>query len=156
VTIRPIRPDDAEIEQAFVRNMSNESRFFRFMDATRELTPRMLAQFTHVDYDRHMALIAVTQAGGREVEIAVARYIVAFGATSCEFAIAVADDWQRRGVGSLLLQALIEAARAGGLRTMYGEVLPGNSKMLRFVQHLGFQPAAGAIVAGVIRVETEL
>jgi acetyltransferase len=156
VTIRPIRPEDAEIEQAFVRNLSIESRFFRFMDATRELTPRMLTQFTHVDYDRHMALIAVTRAGVREVEIAVARYIVAPDATNCEFAIAVADDWQRRGVGSLLMQALIEAARAGGLRTMYGEVLPGNSKMLRFVQRLGFRPAAGAIAAGVIRVETEL
>ena len=57
-TIRPIRSEDAGIDQEFVRNLSHESRYFRFRDAARELSPRMLAQLTRVDYDRHLALIA--------------------------------------------------------------------------------------------------
>ena len=57
VTVRPIRPEDAEIEQSFVRELSDESRYNRFMDTLRELSPRLLAHFTRVDYDRHMALI---------------------------------------------------------------------------------------------------
>ncbi len=156
ITIRPIRPEDAEIEQEFVRNLSNESRFFRFMDAVRELSPRMLAHFTQLDYDRHMALIAVTQAGGREVEIAVARYIVAADESSCEFAIVVADAWQRRGVGARLMRARTDAARARGLRTMFGKVLAGNSKMLQFTRRLGFDSASDADDPRMVRVETTL
>src|SRR3970040_2411692 len=75
VTIRPIRPEDEQIEQEFVRNLSDESRYFRFRDAVRELSPRMLAHFTRVDYDRHLALIAVTRQGGQEIQIGVARYV---------------------------------------------------------------------------------
>lgn len=156
IEIRPIRPEDAGIEQEFVRNLSNESRFFRFMDAVRELTPRMLAHFTRLDYDRHMALIAVTQVDGKEIEIAVARYVVAVDGSSCEFAIVVADAWQGRGIGARLMRSLISAARARGLRTMYGEVLAGNSKMLRFTRRLGFRASGDLQDARMVRVETTL
>jgi acetyltransferase len=156
ITIRPIRPEDAEIEQEFVRNLSNESRFFRFMDAVRELSPPMLAHFTQLDYDRHMALIAVTRVSGKDIEIAVARYVVADDESSCEFAIVVADEWQHRGVGTRLMRALINAARARGLRAIYGEVLAGNSKMLQFMGRLGFNRARDKDDPRVIRVDTTL
>jgi acetyltransferase len=58
VTIRPIRPEDADMEQEFVKNMSDESRYYRFMDTLRELTQTMLVRFTQIDYDREMALVA--------------------------------------------------------------------------------------------------
>lgn len=156
ITIRPIRAEDAEIEQEFVRNLSNESRYFRFMDTVRELSPWMLAHFTQLDYDKHMALIAVTDICGKEVEVAVARYVVSPEGTSCEFAIVVADAWQRRGVGTHLLRALIAAARARGLRIMSGEVLSSNNKMLRFVRHLGFNLASSSEDPRMVRVETTL
>lgn len=139
ITIRPIRPEDARIEAEFVRNLSEESRYYRFMDTLRELSPQMLSHFTRVDYDRHMAFIAVSGEGAQETEIAVARYIAAGDGTSCEFAIVVADAWQRKGVGTLLMRTLIETARARGLRMMFGEVMTGNHKMLELMQHLGFQ-----------------
>lgn len=139
LTIRPIRPEDARIEAEFVRNLSEESRYYRFMDTLRELSPQMLSHFTQVDYDRHMACIAVTGEGAQETEIAVARYIVADDGASCEFAIVVADAWQRKGVGALLMRTLMETAGARGLRTMFGEVMAGNHKMLELTQRLGFQ-----------------
>lgn len=156
VTIRPIRPEDAAIEQAFVRNLSDESRYFRFMDSLRELSPWMLSHFTQVDYDHHMALIAVTRDGGNETEIAVARYVVADDRKSCEFAIAVADQWQRRGVGTLLMRALMEAARSRGLTAMFGEMLSSNHKMLQYVARLGFKTAHDEADPRVIRVKTQL
>ena len=64
VTLRPIRPEDAEMEQAFVSGLSPESRYFRFMGTMRELTPQMLVRFTQIDYDREMAFVA-TVAGRR-------------------------------------------------------------------------------------------
>jgi acetyltransferase len=138
VTLRPIRPEDAEIEQAFVRGLSMESRYFRFMDALRELTPQMLARFTQIDYDREMAFIATMEKDAREVEIAVCRYITNPDGDSCEFAIVIADEWQRRGLGRRMMAALIDVARGRGLRQMIGHILTQNRGMLSLCAELGF------------------
>ena len=58
ITIRPIEPDDAEIEQAFVRALSPRARYFRFFGPLKELSPAALTRFTHNDYPARMALIA--------------------------------------------------------------------------------------------------
>ena len=140
LTIRPIRPEDAKIEQEFVRRMSEESKYFRFMQAILELTPQMLVRFTQIDYDREMALIAVQeQPDGSEVQVAVARYTVDPDWTSCEFALTVADEWQGRGVGYYLMERLMEVARERGLEVIHGEVLAANSHMLGLMQRLGFK-----------------
>lgn len=138
VTIRPIRAADAGIEQDFVRGLSSESRYYRFMDMLRELPPSMLKQFTAIDYDNQMALIASATLNGKETEIAVARYIVFPDGKNCEFAIVVADAWQGKGVATALMRQLIKAAQSRGLKKMTGEVLTGNSKMLHFATRLGF------------------
>jgi acetyltransferase len=140
VTIRPIRPEDAQIEQEFVRKLSPESKYLRFMDTVRELTPAMLARFTQIDYSREMAFIAVLREGGAEREIGVCRYITNPDGESCEFALVVADEWQRHGLGRRMMNALIEVARARGLKQMIGHVLAQNTPMLAFVEQLGFEP----------------
>lgn len=156
VTIRPIRPEDEGIEQEFVRNLSDESRYFRFRDGVRELSPRMLTHLTRVDYERHLALIAVTEQGAREIQIGVARYIADADRSRCEFAIAVADGWQRRGLGTRIMEALMAAARSAGMREMYGEVLAGNRKMLEFAAKLGFRARADESDPRLLRVEKAL
>ena len=146
VTIRPIRPDDGALAQDFVRKLSDESRYYRFMDSLRELTPRMVSHFTEVDHHSHLALIAVTEASGKETEIGVARCVAGTAdPQSGEFAIVVADEWQRRGLGTRLLRALVEAARDAGMRRIHGDVIATNARMLRFVARLGFavRPVTG-------------
>jgi acetyltransferase len=138
VTLRPIRPEDAEMEKAFVRKLSPESRYFRFMDTLRELTPAMLVRFTQIDYDREMAFVATVAGDSGEEEIGVSRYVTNPDAESCEFAIVIADDWHRKGLGRRLMTQLIEVARARGLRSMIGHVLAENRSMLTLCQHLGF------------------
>ncbi len=143
VTIRPIRPEDAELEQEFVKRMSDESRYYRFMDTLRELTQTMLVRFTQIDYDREMALVATLPpedevAEGKEYQIGVARYVVNPDGESVEFALAVGDDWQKCGVGRKLMTALIDCARAKGYRAVVGDVLSTNSKMFRLMTSLGF------------------
>ncbi|MBU0656225.1 MAG: bifunctional acetate--CoA ligase family protein/GNAT family N-acetyltransferase [Gammaproteobacteria bacterium] len=139
IVIRPIRPEDAEIEQAFVRNLSKESRYMRFMQALRELTPDMLVRLTQIDYDREMAFLALSRQDGQEIEIGVARYAINPDKASCEFALVIADEWQNRGLGGLMMHTLIEAARTRGLRTIEGEVLSHNAGMLKLMQRLGFE-----------------
>ena len=138
VTVRPIRPEDAEMERAFVRKLSPESRYFRFMDTLRELTPGMLVRFTQIDYDREMAFVATVPGGAGEEEIGVCRYITNPDGESCEFALVIADDWHRKGLGRRLMSQLIEVARARGLRSMIGHVLAENRGMLQLCQSLGF------------------
>ena len=138
VTVRPIRPEDAGIEHEFVRQLSPEAKYFRFMSAIRELSPQMLARFTQIDYDREMALIAATAQDGREEEVGVARYITNPDGTSCEFAIVVDDEWQKHGLGRRLMTLLIEIARLRGLATMSGDILTANQPMLALAASLGF------------------
>ncbi|HRE18896.1 MAG TPA: GNAT family N-acetyltransferase, partial [Rhodocyclaceae bacterium] len=139
VTIRPIRPEDAEMEQEFVKNMSDESRYYRFMDTLRELTQTMLVRFTQIDYDREMALIAtITHDDGREEQIGVGRYVANPDGETVEFALAVGDHWQKCGVGRRLMTALIDCARQRGHRAIVGDVLSTNTKMFHLMSSLGF------------------
>jgi acetyltransferase len=152
VKLRPIRPEDAEMEKEFVRNLSENSRYFRFMNSVRELTPAMLARFTQIDYDREMAFVAVREEGGLETEIAVARYVTNPDGETCEFAIAVADSWQCKGLGRRMLELLVEVARARGLKAMVGHVLAANQAMLALCSKLGFRISDHPEDAAVKRV----
>jgi len=138
VTVRPIRPEDAEIEREFVKQLSPEAKYFRFMNTVRELAPQMLARFTQIDYDREMALIAVATKDGREKEVGVTRYITNPDGSSCEFAIVVDDKWQMQGLGRHLMTQLIEIARSRGLAMMNGDILTANQPMLALAASLGF------------------
>jgi acetyltransferase len=139
VVIRPIGPEDAEREQAFVRALSPASRYFRFMNTLRELTPDMLYRFTHPDLEREVALVAVLGEGVAGRLIGVARCVSDPDRTSAEFALAVADEWQNRGVGTRLLCELMRAARALGIRRIWGEILATNARMLGLMGSLGFE-----------------
>ena len=144
ITVRPIGRDDAAFEADFVRHLSAESRYKRFMSTITELSPGKLAELTDVDQVRHVALAAVVVADGRPAFAGVARYVVDATGRRCEFAIAVADAWQGSGLAGLLMQALIDVARARGLAAMEGDVLRTNRKMLRFARQLGFVPQRDA------------
>jgi acetyltransferase len=140
VTFRPIRPEDAEMEQDFVRSLSDDSRYYRFMDALRELPRSLLVRFTQLDYQREMAIVAVEKtADGTEKQVGVARYITNPDGESCEFALVIADDWQGRGLGRTLMRYLMDIAAARGYKTMDGEVLSVNGNMLKLMTTLGFE-----------------
>jgi acetyltransferase len=156
VTIRPIRPEDAEIEQDFIRNLSDEAKYFRFMHAVHELTPEMLVRFTQIDYDREMALIAVTEEDGHEVEHGVVRYVTNPDRNSCEFALVISDEFQGHGIGQRMLKRLMEIALSRGLDMMEGEVLTSNHRMLELVRSMDFQVQRSADNPGVQYVWTEL
>jgi acetyltransferase len=136
--IRPIRPEDAAIESAFVHGLSDQSRFLRFMFAIHDLTPGQLSRFTQIDYDREMALIAVIDTPVGEQQIAVARYITLADEDTCEFAIVVGDDWQGKGLARRLFGLLIDTARKRRLKVMTGVTLRENSRMLDLARSKGF------------------
>jgi len=139
VVVRPIRPEDALFEQNFVAGLSAESSYFRFMEPIHRLSQDMLARFTQIDYDREMALVAVVgEHTDRASIIGVARYLSNPDGQSCEFALTVADEWHRRGIGRQLMERLMTIARDRGLEIMEGDVLTRNRNMLRLCEALGF------------------
>ncbi|MEZ5282051.1 MAG: bifunctional acetate--CoA ligase family protein/GNAT family N-acetyltransferase [Acidimicrobiales bacterium] len=138
LTIRPIRPEDADSEATFVRELSDEARMFRFMGALNELSPEMLVQFTQIDYRREMAMVAMVEIDGRQEQAGVARYVINPDGRSCEFAIVVGDKVQRQGIGTRLMKALFGAARDHGMTVMEGSVMRNNTHMLSLMESLGF------------------
>jgi acetyltransferase len=142
VHIRPIRPEDAELERRFVSGLSEETRYFRFFYRLHELSPAMLARFTQVDYDREMALVAVVDdpAAQEGVSFAgVARFIQNPDLESAEYAIVVGDEWKGTGIARALMERLIDAARRKGIARLEGAVLRANANMLRFISRFGFE-----------------
>jgi acetyltransferase len=137
--LRPIRPDDAAREHAFVAKLSAASRYSRFQHPVSSLSPETMARFTQLDYDREMALLLLVP-GGVEI-VAVARYFPNPDRTSVEFACVVADEWQGRGAGSVLMKALIACARDAGYASIEGAVLTANTGMLTLAARLGFVTA---------------
>jgi acetyltransferase len=134
VRVRPIRPEDAALERRFHDGLSERSRYHRFMQHLPELSPRMLARFTQLDYDRELALVALW--GGDF--IAVGRYAPNPDGRSAEFALTVGDAWQGKGLGRALLARLCETARAAGYAALYGYILADNREMLDLAERLGF------------------
>ncbi|TCT09141.1 acetyltransferase [Paralcaligenes ureilyticus] len=144
--MRPIRPEDAEPLQTFVRGLSDESRYMRFVSMLRELTPRMLARYTRIDYDRELALVATVQVPNPEHRghpheriIGFAHYLRNADGRGAEYALVIGDDSQRRGLGACLMRGLIEAAQVQGLTYIEGVVLATNHAMLSLMTHLGFR-----------------
>jgi acetyltransferase len=156
IVVRPIRPEDAEIEAKFVRELSKEAKYFRFMNSIHELSQEMLVRFTQIDYHNEMALIAVRNTGDGEDQIGVARYTTNLDKTSCEFALVVSDKWQKKGIAHHLMSNLMEVARNRDLEIMQGQVLSDNKRMLELMKSLDFRIEAHPEDNAIKLVEAKL
>ena len=155
--IRPLDARDAELLQDFVRRLSVASRYQRFQSGLRELAPEALAQLLAVDWRRSMAFGAVLFEHGQRRLIGEARYAPALddsGAT--EFALVVADAWQRQGLGRLLLDRLLRYAERNGVVRIRGDVLHDNIGMLALAREFGFLARQYPGGAWLTRVERTL
>ncbi len=156
VVIRPIRPEDVWLVQDFVKNLSEEARYFRFMKSVEQLSETLLVRFTQIDYSREMALIAVRTENDKEIELGVTRYAINPDGESCEFALVVADSMRGTGLGHKLMTALMDIARTKGLRRIEGEVLKNNASMLKLMKRLGFTATANPEDSSIKNVHIDL
>lgn len=139
VLIRPLRAEDRERELAFIKRLSPESRHYRFLCEIKEPGEAMLDRLMTVDHQQHMAFVALAHINGELVEVGISRYAASDVAHQCECAVTVADEWQRRGLGTLLLNHLIKAARDSGYTQMYSMDSASNVPMRTLAQALGFK-----------------
>lgn len=156
LTIRPVLLQDADAFQSFVRNLSVASRRNRFFRALHELPQSLLEQLTDVDHQAHLAFVAETFEGGSRRIVGEARYVVGTTGHDAEVALAVADEWQGRGIGRLLLGRLITRASAQGITLLHGQVLGSNDAMHRLARRAGFGLRLDPSTAGLLRMEQRL
>jgi GNAT superfamily N-acetyltransferase len=138
VTVRLACPADAAGIQAAIRALAPESRRSRFMSALAELTPAMLEHVINPDARHECQIVAATGGNDGATIVGGARYGAAPGSTDCEFAVAIADDWQGAGLARRLLEFLIDEARTRGFTRMEGYVFASNRPMLALAHKLGF------------------
>jgi RimJ/RimL family protein N-acetyltransferase len=137
ITVRPMCHADAGMEQEFVRRLSPQSRHYRFLGAVRELSPKEISRFCDVDGHHSMAFVATVEEDKRPRIIGVSRYAPNADSGAREIAITVADDWQRRGIGTQLAKVLIRHAQEHGVRKLYSVDLADNSDMRSLAHDLG-------------------
>lgn len=138
VLVRPIRPEDRERESDFIARLSPGARHFRFLGEIREASPALLDQLVNVDFSQGMAYVALAHDNGVLREVGVSRYSASGDAQHCECAVTVADDWQHRGLGTLLMRHLIDTARRHGFRQMFSVDAAANEPMRELAAFLGF------------------
>lgn len=145
LTLRPILPQDQQMLARLVQGLSPAGRNNRFHAGIKGLSPQWLSRLTEIDYVQHMAFVVTHRTGSEEEIVAEARYAVdavdasqTDGMPSAEFALTVAETWQRRGLGLRAISALMVVAREHNLAWLHGDVLADNAGMLALMQRCHF------------------
>ena len=139
VTVRALRKEDAGLERDFIHNLSPESRWMRFLGQIGDPSDSLIRKLTELDYQHDMAFIALSRESGIVREVGVSRYSLAPDGQSCECAVTVADAWQGKGLGTVLMRDLIDIARRRGIRSMFSIDANENERMRELARDLGFK-----------------
>jgi GNAT superfamily N-acetyltransferase len=138
VVIRPLTPADREAERAFIEGLSPQSRQFRFLGQVCRPSDALLDRLTRVVAVHDVAFAAVTREDAHERLVGVSRYSTGRDGETCECAVVVSDEWQGKGLGTLLMKHLIEVARSRGIHRMVSFDAAENIRMSDLARDLGF------------------
>jgi acetyltransferase len=136
--LRPIRPEDAPAYAELIARSGAQDVRMRFFTLVRRLSPRELARYTQIDYDREMAFVAAARHDPAEILGEVRIFTYPDGDTS-EFAILVRSDVHRRGLGRALLEKAIDYSRTRGSATLIGQINADNEPMLALARRCGME-----------------
>ena len=145
--LRPIRPDDDQRLRDFHAQLSPETVYYRFFAPYPQLSERDVVRFTQVDYDQRAALVATFG----DAIIGVVRYDWIEG-DDAEVAFVIRDDYQGRGLATIFLEHIAQAARERGIHRFVAEILPENVRMIAVFRHAGYRPVSD-FVEGIVRME---
>lgn len=157
VLLRPVLPQDAELQQAFVRSLAPLTRRRRFHGPLNELPAAVARYMSEVDYRTHFALLAEARIGGAQRQVAEARWVRRNDEPEvADFAIVVADDWQRVGLGAHLMRLLRRSAVDAGIARLAGDILLDNLPMRAWLRRSGWRFKLDSVEPDVIGAELEL
>ncbi len=160
VTIRPIRPEDEPLLARFHKTLSAHSvynRYFEFLELEQRIAHDRLARLCFIDYDREIALVVEhkDRKTGEKAVLGVGRLSKLFGSNAAEFALVIGDPWQTHGLGTRLMQLLVQIARDEHLEKISGAILAENLAMRELCRRAGFR-LESPTADGAVRAEMEL
>jgi acetyltransferase len=154
VILRSITSRDKRIEKELIDGLSNESSRYRFFHVIKEATEEMVAKFCDIDYKNEVAIIAEYNSNGKQRNVGVVRLLIDTNLQTAEFAILVADNFQRSGLGKKFMEILIDIGRQKRLKSIYGTVMAENRGMLALAKEFGF--SIGALSDGEFKISRQL
>ena len=138
ILLRPVKISDEPLLKEFFHRFSDESLYYRFFSTRQDLPQEFVKKFVVIDYTQQMVVLAILQTEEKEEVIAVGQYWIQEGTHTGNVAFAVRDDYQKQGVGSVLLSYLTYMGRKQGLYGFTAEVLMDNRAALRLFASMGF------------------
>jgi acetyltransferase len=155
--LRRVHAEDASLlGELLDAQLSARSRYCRFHGAVGRLSAQRLDWLANADFQRHAAYVVTQHEGRQEHAVAEGRWVRSGSGGSAEFAMCVADGWQRQGIGRRLLCALVMAARQRQVDTLVGDVLPGNLAMQALASSQHFNCGLGPEGDGALRMTLNL
>ena len=139
IMFRPIKPEDETMLLDLFSSLSERTILFRFFQLLKSMPHKQIVRYTQIDYDRDMAIVAVTRDGRKERILGVGRLNYYPNLETSEFSVVVGDSWQRKGLGTKLLKLCIEIAKERGVSQLWGEIMAENEGMIRLCKRLGFK-----------------
>jgi len=156
VTVRFVEPRDAEALQNYFRSLTTNSRYNRFLGATRELPPSLLNDFIHVGEADRFSVVATIMVDGRETIVGEARYAFHADTASIEFGMSIYDRWQGNGIGKALLSNLECRAASFGAERIFGDTLRSNTAMIGLARKSGYAFTASPGDWKLVRFQKEI
>ena len=155
VLVRPIVPEDEPLLHEAVAAMSERTVYFRFFSPLKRMPDALAHRLAVVDYNDRFALVATDKPRNKERIVGVARYDRVVNTDVAEVAVAVIDEFQRRGLGSALMTILGKVAKDHEIKTFTLIVLPENQQMLGLLRKMGWIHRA-KLSGGVYDISFEL
>ena len=138
VTLRPIKPEDEPLWLEMLGKCSKDSIYHRFRYDFHFQSHEIATEFCYIDYDREMAIVAETEENGKRILIGEGRLLADPDLEMAEYAIIIADDWQKKNLGFLLTEYCLQIAYFAGVKRVAAETTTDNKGMLRLFKKLGF------------------
>ena len=138
VILRPIKPEDEPLWLEMFRNFSEESIRYRFFEVIKDTPHEVRVRYCNIDYDREIGIVAELNEGGIRKILGVVRLVIEPDGKTGEVAIIVADPWQGLGLGTKMMDYMIEVCKDKGLETIYGVMLPDNYRAINLMKKMGF------------------
>ena len=136
--LRPIRPEDEPMEAEMFKNFSERTQRFRFFGLVKDISHEMLIRYTQNDYDREIAIIAEIEENNEKKMVGVVRIIADPYNETAEFAIVVADPWQKQGIGTRFTEYILDIAKKRRIKKIYANFIWDNHVMKHMFESRGF------------------
>ncbi|MEM3356665.1 MAG: GNAT family N-acetyltransferase, partial [Candidatus Bathyarchaeia archaeon] len=157
VLLRPIKPEDEPLWLEMFQNFSEESIRFRFFQIIKDTPHEVRVRYCNIDYDREIAIVAELNENGRKRILGVVRVSLEPDRKTGEIAFIVADPWQGLGLGTKMVDHVIDICKDMGVENLFGIMLPDNQRAISLLKKMGFtlKYQEDGTVKGIINLKEE-